>query len=278
MKHNIKQGEMLSTTTVRVVMTKPKGVSSGTGFFYSIGEDEHYIPCLITNRHVAKDAIDMQIAISASTADGDRLNKPFTFVIRDIQAGILYHPDIDVDLCAVTLFPIIEDLRREGIELHTYFFNNKVIPDKKQLQELDALEEVIMVGYPKGLWDEVNNMPLFRRGITATSPKVDFNNKKEFLVDMACINGSSGSPVMYLNRRYRTDVGYGISGHEMYLLGVLYAGPSYKVNLEVEGKEVQGAVIAIPINIGYVIKSERILELEKVILAKVESERTQANK
>lgn len=49
------------------------------------------------------------------------------------------------------------------------------------MNKLDAMEDVIMVGYPVGLWDSVNNRPIFRRGITATDPKVDFEGKKNFM-------------------------------------------------------------------------------------------------
>lgn len=52
-----------------------------------------------------------------------------------------------------------------------------------------------MVGYPDGIWDEFNNQPIVRRGITATHPKNDFNGKGEFLIDAVCFPGSSGSPV-----------------------------------------------------------------------------------
>ena len=34
-----------------------------------------------------------------------------------------------------------------------------------------------MVGYPIGLWDEVNNMPLVRKGITSYHPSMDFEGK-----------------------------------------------------------------------------------------------------
>ena len=120
------------------------------------------------------------------------------------------------------------------------------------MNKLDAMEDVIMVGYPVGLWDSVNNRPIFRRGITATDPKVDFEGKKEFLIDCACIWGSSGSPVI---RNEHT-----IDSNSIQLIGIQYAMPTHKISgrLEVVDTDSNKIVIPtsdIPINIGYIIKA-----------------------
>ena len=51
-----------------------------------------------------------------------------------------------------------------------------------------------MIGYPDGIWDSVNNLPVIRKGITATHPHISWNGKTEFLTDIASFPGSSGSP------------------------------------------------------------------------------------
>ena len=51
--------------------------------------------------------------------------------------------------------------------------------------ELSAVEEILMIGYPNGLWDAVNNYPLIRRGVTASHPAVDFD--VDVLVGFRCI-------------------------------------------------------------------------------------------
>ena len=63
------------------------------------------------------------------------------------------------------------------------------------LHALDALEEILFVGYPNGVWDHVNLMPIMRRGTTATPIALDFEGRPEFLIDAAVYPGSSGSPV-----------------------------------------------------------------------------------
>ena len=49
-----------------------------------------------------------------------------------------------------------------------------------------GLEAIVMVGYPNGLWDKTNNLPIFRKGVLASDYKYDWNGKKEFLIDALC--------------------------------------------------------------------------------------------
>lgn len=49
-------------------------------------------------------------------------------------------------------------------------------------------------------WDAYNNMPITRRGITATPLHVDFENAPRFLIDAAIYGGSSGTPVFVFNQ------------------------------------------------------------------------------
>ena len=56
-----------------------------------------------------------------------------------------------------------------------------------------------MVGNPNGLYDTTNNFSLFRTAKTTTHPAIDYNGKKKALLDIACLPGSSGSPVSILD-------------------------------------------------------------------------------
>jgi len=76
-----------------------------------------------------------------------------------------------------------------------------------QLGELSAIEDIIMIGYPDGIWDSINNQPIIRRGITATQPKNNFNGKQEFLIDAACFPGYDyfGQGAMLIERKRMID-------------------------------------------------------------------------
>ena len=97
--------------------------------------------------------------------------------------------------------------------------------------------------------------------------------QQEFLIDAACYHGSSGSPVILLNNGSYTnkygDTFFGAS--RVYLLGILSQGPLETIYGEIEVKdqpEIKSPIqakVKIPTNLGLVIKSSRILELEEVI-------------
>lgn len=127
-----------------------------------------------------------------------------------------------------------------------------------------------MVGYPNGLWDRINNLPVFRRGVLATNYKRDWNGKKEFLIDAACFPGSSGSPVLLFNiGGYQSRKGSHLGANRIKLMGILYAGPQHTVegeirivNVPIHQKPI--AVAGIPNNLGIVIKAEQIRHFEAI--------------
>lgn len=128
-----------------------------------------------------------------------------------------------------------------------------------------------MVGYPNGLWDKTNNLPIFRKGITATHPKYDYNGREEFLIDAACFPGSSGSPVLHLDVGNYVRSGILYRGDRVTLLGILYAGPHYTISGEIEIINVPTvqkpvALTRIPNNLGIIIKSHKILDFQKNIV------------
>lgn len=148
-------------------------------------------------------------------------------------------------------------------------FTKDLLPTEKHKEELCAIEDVLMIGYPNGIWDAVNNMPIFRKGTTATNPLLDYNGKKEIMIDIAAFPGSRGSPVLIFNEGgYRDKKGNTyFGGSRIILLGVLYAGPQSTATGEiVMTPNIQRpiSVSQIPNNLGLIIKSEKIVEMEKL--------------
>lgn len=68
--------------------------------------------------------------------------------------------------------------------------------------EFGYLSDVIMFGYPYEL-SGTNSMPLARFGHCSSDPKQSINGFSDFYVDMATINGSSGSPVWFFRKKYK---------------------------------------------------------------------------
>jgi hypothetical protein len=127
-----------------------------------------------------------------------------------------------------------------------------------------------MIGYPNGIWDQANNLPIVRKGITATNPMHNYNGLPIFVIDCACFPGSSGSPVLIANfGSYSNANGGVVLGSRLIFLGVLYAGPQHSAAGEIQIIDVplqQTPIILshIPNNLGFVVKSQKILDFKPI--------------
>jgi hypothetical protein len=128
-----------------------------------------------------------------------------------------------------------------------------------------------MVGYPIGLWDSKNKLPLVRRGITASHPGIDFEGEPIGLLDIATYPGSSGSPVILLNEgSYATPTGLNV-GNRVYLLGILcqyyYLDDSgAPASADIPTVDIARAPLRPAVHMGKYIKAKELFELKKELL------------
>jgi hypothetical protein len=257
--------EQLLYSTVRLVASNG---STGTGFFFKFLFNKYDVPIIVTNKHVINNNDEEQVELVLHL-QGGRL-------IDNEKMNILFRPKWyfheDHDLCFCYAEPLFKEVMQSE-QKYVYYLpirENK-IPNKGILLHLSAIEDVVMVGYPNGLWDETNNLPLFRKGITATHPAVDFNNKSIGAVDIACFPGSSGSPIFILNEgTYHDKNRTHIASNRLIFLGVLFAGPTTNAEGEliIENIPTQHKILPIiplMINLGYYIKATEILSFRTII-------------
>jgi hypothetical protein len=268
--------EQLAHGTVRI----ETNMGTGTGFFYrfSVQQSGWHIPAIVTNKHVVEGTSKGKFLISRRQPDGlPDLKHHETFSFSEFAKLWTSHPSKDIDLCAMPIAPILGKAGELKTPLFFRSIDGSLIPTGAELDELNPVEDVTMVGYPNGLWDEVHNMPIFRRGITATHPKLDWNGKPEFLIDAACFPGSSGSPVFLLNEGgYFTKKGMHLGGVRIKLLGVLYAGPQHTVEGQIKIVTVPTqnkpiALSTIPNNLGIVIRATALHELDALFLSRAKA-------
>ena len=234
-------------------------------------EGEKCVPVLITNRHVVRGASTGRIwlTLKKDAENAPDFGKHHSFTLGSFSQRWIYHKA--VDLAVMPIHPLIEEGRRIG---HQYFFAPlmpDLLPTKAELEDLPALADIVLIGYPNGIWDERNNQPIMRRGVTATHPELDYNGKPEFVIDAACFNGSSGSPVFLveLGRTISRSAGMSIGSSRVKLLGILYAGPMHFATGEIRTVEIgqrSVAVTGIPNNLGYVISSRAVRDFEPLLL------------
>lgn len=270
---NLTPVEQLAFSTVRIETDLSNGdIGTGTSFFYALKqqEDGRNIPVIVTNKHVIKDTIRGRFRITLKNSEGlPDIGNHINIELDSFESRWVNHPD-DVDLCVLPIAPLLRAAQEQGKNLFYITLDKNLLPTDEDYDSIFGMDDITMVGYPNGIWDEINNFPVFRKGITATNPKYDWNNKKEFLIDCACFPGSSGSPVLLINiGGYLSRESFRMGGTRIKLLRVLYAGPQYTATGEIEIIDVPVAqrsilISGIPNNLGIVIKSELLKDFDSV--------------
>ncbi|WP_114996970.1 S1 family peptidase [Xanthomonas campestris] len=267
--------EQLVHSTVRIETTlRTGGVSCGTGFFVNFLQSEsEAIPAIVTNKHVIAGADTGKFHLTIATPGGmPSIGNHREFTLPNFESLWVGHPDPEVDLAVYLVGPLLNQVNSSGVQLFFVPLRTELIPKDDDRKALSTMEDVVMIGYPSGIWDSANNLPVIRRGITATHSAISWNGKTEFLTDIASFPGSSGSPVMLANLSGYTDArGNTFFGQaRIRLLGVHYAGVMHTATGEIRIVTAPTAVApiavtAIPNNIGVAINSRRLLDFEPII-------------
>ncbi|MCE5233223.1 MAG: serine protease [Mizugakiibacter sp.] len=263
--------EQLAHSTVRIECDMPGGmIGTGTGFFYSLDKNgDQHVPVIVTNKHVVAGAIKGRFLLTLQdSAGGPAVGTYQAFELDNFERRWAPHPDPHVDLCAMPIAPLLREAEQRNQKFFYVTFDRTLLPSRAEIEDMIGLENITMVGYPNGLWDCKNNLPIFRKGVLATDYKYDWNGRKEFLIDAACFPGSSGSPVMLFDvASYQTRKGTFMGSSRIKLLGALYAGPQHTVEGDVRvvvvpTQQKAVAVAGIPNNLGIIIKAEQLLAFE----------------
>lgn len=270
--------EQLCYVTTRIEASNNHVSSTGTGFFFNLKIDEKRIePLLVTNKHVIQGMAKGRFLFTKADSNGNPIVGD-TFEIKyndNFENQWISHPDATVDICVLPINQLDIEIQKTGHKLFFRALDNKLIPNEKQIKSIDAIEEVCMIGYPNGLWDQKNNMPIVRKGITATQYSMDFQGEKQFLIDMAVYPGSSGSPVLLYNTgSYNPKNGGIVLGNRIFLLGIVYRVFQKCItgNVNIVPTPIASAQLIsssnIPINLGIVIKAEKLLDFIPLFLKK----------
>jgi len=256
--------EKLLFSTVRLKTAS----GCGTGFFFNFKFEEKNAPVIITNKHVVNNKNIETVNFLLHVADN---GKPTNENIEiNYAAKWVFHPSLD--LCFSFVNPLFEEIKHKSNKTVFYTpITEELIWDDTKLEELQAVEDVFMFGSPNGLWDEKNNLPLIRKGITASHAVVDFNKESVGVVDLSVFPGSSGSPLLIINTGGYSDKkgNHYVGANRVIFIGILYAGPILNQKGEISIQEIptqQKAIATTPlmINLGYYIKSKEMFVLKKM--------------
>lgn len=253
--------------TVRVDTLLEDGTQgSGTGFVVAHQGPHGLRRFIVTNRHVVEDVRSGGLVFTQGRDGEPLIGTRFELEIEEFPHAWFLHPDAEMDLAIVPLAPLERAARDQGVQLYYHAIDTALTPDVATMGAFDALEEVLFIGYPNGVWDHVNLLPIQRRGTTATPIGMDFEGRPEFLIDAAVYPGSSGSPVFLFRPEGFPPTGGARA--PLYFLGVisavffreeenqLVAGPVPSANQSC-GVVRQSEMI----DLGLVVKSKAVIEM-----------------
>jgi S1-C subfamily serine protease len=258
--------------TIRVDTVLEDGSEgSGTAFVVAHAHPRGTHTFIVTNRHLVDGVRRGGLVFTQKKNGQPALGVRFQLNIEDFPQAWFMHPDPEVDLAIIPMRPLEQAARDQGVELYYHVIDSRLAPDAAQLRALDALEEVLFVGYPSGVWDQVNLMPILRRRTTATPMALDFEGRPEFLIDAAVYPGSSGSPVfVYQPDPLRPSQS---AGRKFLFAGVVAAvffreEANHLVPVPVPANNTSMVMGSEMIDLGLVIKAQAVIDVIDAYLGK----------
>ena len=258
--------------TVRILVRRKDGSHSvGTGFMHRFCETgDEAIQCVVTNRHVISESVLCELVFRSRKVDA--VDAPVVASTIRFEEGFeerwFKHPDERVDLAVLPVSNEFRQMIGNGFTPLYKATQLSQLVTAEAAAKLNAVEEILMVGYPNGLWDETNNLPITRRGITASPVSVGWNGRNEFLIDCSVYPGSSGSPIyLFSPSGTRLSVEHRlIPTNQVMLLGVVKSVFVHTVGGEVQvspaptASEERG--IPIPNDLGLCTRADELLYFE----------------
>lgn len=265
--------EQLLFSTVRITAIGDDR-KVGTGFLvvHEIPLPGHELGIfLVTNKHMVTGAETMELTF---TADGgpppDVANPLFgqavNLRVMNVDTAFSGHPSDDVDVAVMNFSGLLNRMADRGQRPFFRTIGPELFISEGEIAECDALERVVYVGYPVGLADERNLLPIMRSGHTATPLAVDYEGLPAFLIDGSVFPGQSGSPVFIADTAPRPLRGGGLTtDRRLCLVGILAQSFGHTVTGELELRESPTAsdvrsVSREFIDIGLCFKARTVLE------------------
>jgi Trypsin-like peptidase domain len=263
--------EQLMYSTIRLHYEGNGTLHWGTGFLFKLFEvGNQFVPVIVTNKHVVANMKECHFSFASRDSNG--MPNPTSHIpVTITDFGIAWLPHPSVDLAIIPLAKSLGDIASK--QPFAVYLDQTLIPTDQEFNDFTPVEQVLTVGFPGLLWDEVHNLPIFHRGYTATAPYIDFKGHTEFLIDFSTWPGASGSPVLLYNdngwtdRRGNTFLG----SLRVKLIGVVYGVATQGVNGNVTIQNGPTSValpgqMSVPTNLGACIRAHRILEFEPLLV------------
>lgn len=273
--------EVFQRISTLVKSETPAGTNTGTGFFYQQmgskkpGDQPQWVKIenlwLITNRHVlipefnGKEIFPTSFTFYMRRVEKGELKwEPITLDKEEIMKRAKFPADPSIDVCAISVMDIVtkkvmemEKLEQNGIGMMPWHGVTKDDFAGADKITAEAGDDVLVIGYPHGFYDQVNLFPIIKAGVIASKWGANFRGQRFFLVDAKLFPNSSGSIVVSKPTSIVIKDGqiYSSGNKRFAFLGV------YSGEYSLEGKKDSSMTDKISVNLGIIWYADVIEEI-----------------
>jgi len=261
----------LISTMIETIVKDKKFL--GSGFFYlEYGEKNQESPqwtaikenWLVTNRHIllpkieGKETVPDKINFYLRRINENKISWiPIELNKKEFIERAKFHSDSSIDVGIVKILDIETELLKKEIKkqeqekpddkgphrsniLQTMAMSKEKLPGNNKIK-VEVSDDVIIIGYPQGFYDEKNIFPIVKSGIIASKWGAFFNGNPYFLIDAKLFPGSSGSLVLSKPTNVSIESGkvYTAAEKQFAFLGI-FSGELYRERqLEKDGRKIK---------------------------------------
>jgi len=218
--------EIVLTVTLILQIYNGGTIGSATGFFYT-NNDQIF---LVTNKHVVE-----KVKINKNGNTEEVKLESLKLILHIDVKNTKKNKEYDIPLykgkkklwkthpkypkADIALIKLDKDVIGSSYLIKSWSKEN-FLPSNYPLH---PGEDVFIMGYPKGFFDRINNLPIFRNAMIASVYGIYFSGNPLFLTDAELHAGMSGSPVItkpkqsWVDDKGNLDI---MTGTTYYLLGI----------------------------------------------------------
>ncbi len=200
--------------TTLVTTSSPYGQAQASGFYYqklapgdpTKGPQWRAVEktWLVTNRHVAlprvkeREIVPDTLAFNLRRIDGGTLRwEPVVLAKEEFLSRARFHRNREVDVCVIEVLDLlVEKVKDQRAQYQAWSaVHQGQLPGSNNIT-VEVADEAVVIGYPRGFYDQAHLFPIVKSGIIASRWGAPFQGKPCFLIDAKLFPGSSGSIVV----------------------------------------------------------------------------------
>ena len=224
-------------------------IAQGTGFFYNVIDTLKSNAWskingiwLITNRHIVlqKDFMNRESLPELFTfymrklGDSSLLWEPIQLSANELRKRLKIFEDSTIDVVAIDVQDLLmKKTMSDKSVIQWQGVSKNDLPDENP-QNIQVTDDVSIVGFPLGFYDNLNLFPIVKTGSIASRWGFGYNGNPYFLIDAKLFPGSSGSIVISKPANFMVDTSGTLfsSKSKQYIFLGIYSGEPHLMPTE----------------------------------------------